>query len=139
MEEKPISDISYREFLNTEKLMGSRCKECGALYTPPRAICSNCHGTNMGWFELQGKGKLAGYTCIYIGPSSMVQEGYNRKHPYCVGVVELDEGVRVVARIEGLDTTKPETISIGLPLTVSYLHRGEGEKMKTVLAFNPVP
>jgi len=138
MDERPISDVSYRQFLNSEKLMGSRCKECGALFVPPHPVCTKCHSTNMELVELKGKGNLAAFTCIFVGPPSMVQQGYDRKHPYCSGVVELDEGPRVVARIEGVDASKPETIKIGIPLTVTYLHRGEGEEMNTVLAFKPL-
>jgi len=37
MEEMPFNDISYRQFLNEEKLMGSRCKKCHALFLPPPA------------------------------------------------------------------------------------------------------
>lgn len=137
MEEKPFSDISYEQFLNEEKLMGSKCKKCGTLFAPPRSICIKCHGTDMEWVEMKGKGKLAAFTCIAVGPPFMIKEGYDRAHPYCSGAVELEEGVRVVARIEGVDTTKPETIKIGTPLTVTYLHRGEGEGMRTFLAFKP--
>ena len=39
----------------------------------------------------------------------MVEEGYDRNNPYCSGAVELVEGPRVVARIEGVDTLHPET------------------------------
>ena len=67
----------------------------------------------------------------------MAEQGYNRSHPYCSGVVDLDEGVRIDARIEGVDASKPETIKIGMPLTVDFLHRGEGEAMQTYLAFKP--
>jgi uncharacterized OB-fold protein len=138
MEERPISDVSYRQFLNSEKLMGSRCKGCGALFVPPHPVCTKCHSTNMDWVELKGRGNLAAFTCIFVGPPSMVQQGYDRKHPYCSGVVELDEGPRIVARIEEVDASKPETIRIGTPLTVTYLHHGEGEEMNTVLAFKPL-
>jgi hypothetical protein len=137
MEERPFSDISYEQFLNEEKLMGSRCKECGALYAPPRPICIKCYGTEMEWVQMKGKGRLAAFTCISVGPPFMIAEGYDRKNPYCSGVVELEEGVRVVARIEGFNTNKPETIKIGTPLTVEYLHRGEGENLTTFLAFRP--
>jgi uncharacterized OB-fold protein len=89
----------------------------------------------MEWVEMKGKGKLAAFTAIYVGPPSMVAEGFNRKNPYCVGVVEFEEGVRIDARIEGLDTKNPETIKVGMPLTVKFLHRTEGENMKTFLAF----
>ena len=137
MVERPFNDTSYHQFLNEEKLMGSKCKRCGTLFAPPRPICIKCHGTDMQWVELKGKGKLAAFTCISVGPPFMVAEGYNRKRPYISGVVELDEGVRLDARIEELDGTKPETIEIRMPLTVKFLHRGESENMRTVLAFKP--
>jgi len=138
MEERPFSDISYRQFLNEEKLMGSRCKQCHALFVPPRPICVKCYAMEMEWVEMKGQGKLVAFTCIAVGPPFMIEEGYDREHPYCCGVVELEEGVRVVARIEGVDTTRPETIRIGTPVTAVYLHRGEGENLRTFLAFRPV-
>jgi len=137
MEEKHFSDISYEQFLNEEKLMGSRCKQCGAFYVPPRPICIKCYASEMEWVQTKGKGKLAAFTCIAVGPPFMMEEGYDRTRPYVSGVVELDEGARVVARIEGVDSSKPETIKIGTPLRVEFLHRGEGEDSATFLAFRP--
>jgi uncharacterized OB-fold protein len=138
MEERPFSDISYEQFLDEEKLMGSKCTQCGAIFTPPRPICIQCHSADMEWLEMKGRGKLAGFTCITVGPSFMIEEGYDRNNPYCVGVVELDEGTRVDARIEDVDASKPETIKVGMPLTVTFLHRGEGEHLRTFLAFQPL-
>jgi len=138
MEVRPFNDISYERFLSEEKLMGSRCLKCGVLSVPPRSVCIRCYGSEMEWVEIEGKGKLAAFTCIAIGPPSMIREGYDRKHPYVCGVVELGEGARVVARIEGVDGSKPETIKIGAPLKIEFLHRGEGENSTTFLAFKPL-
>jgi len=138
MEVRPFNDISYERFLSEEKLMGSRCLKCGVLSVPPRSVCIKCYGSEMEWVEIKGKGKLAAFTCIAIGPPSMIREGYDRKHPYVCGVVELGEGARVVARIEGVDGSKPETIKIGAPLKIEFLHRGEGENSTTFLAFKPL-
>ena len=138
MEVSPFNDISYERFLSEEKLMGSRCRDCGALFVPPRAICIECCSSEMDWVEMKGEGKLAAYTCIAIGPPFMAEEGYDRKHPYVSGVVELEEGVKVVARIEGVDGSKPETIEIGTPLKVEFLHRAEGRNPTTFLAFRPL-
>jgi len=139
MENRAFSDVSYKQFLNEDKLMGCKCKGCGALYLPPRPICIECYSSEMEWVEMKGKGKLAAFTAIYVGPPSMVAEGFNRKNPYCVGVVEFEEGVKIDARIEGLDTKNPETIKVGMPLTAKFLHRTEGENMKTFLAFEALP
>ena len=137
MSERPFSDRSYRQFLDEDKLMGSRCRACGELFAPPRPICSHCSAAEMDWETLSGRGTLAAFTCIALGPPSMVEEGYDREHPYCVGVVDLVEGVRVDARIQGVDASRPESILVDTPLTVSFLRRGEGDAARTLLAFTP--
>ena len=137
MEARPFNDISYEHFLSEDRLMGSRCRQCGALSVPPRSVCIKCYGSEMEWVKIKGRGKLAAFTCISIGPPFMRKEGYDRKHPYVSGVVELEEGVKVVARIEGVDGSKPESIRIGTPVKAEFLHRSEGEKSTTFLAFRP--
>jgi uncharacterized OB-fold protein len=137
MEERPFSDISYERFLDEEKLMGSRCQTCDTHYVPPRPICIECYGSDIQWVEMEGTGRLAAFTCITIAPPFMIAQGYNRKNPYCTGVVELEEGARVDARIEGVDAGKPEEIKVGMPLKVKFLHREAGGKKETYLAFEP--
>ena len=136
MEQRPFNDISFEQFLSEGKLMGSRCCKCNALFVPPRSICIKCYGMEMKWVQMKGIGKLAAFTCIAVGPPAMIKEGYNRKHPYVCGVVELEEGVKVVARIEGVDGAKPEAIKIGMPLQAEFIHKENDSK--TLLAFRPV-
>ena len=134
MQDRPFSDISFESFLNEEKLMGSRCSRCQVLYVPPRPICTACRGSEMHWEQASGKGRLAAFTCISIAPPAMIAEGYNRHNPYISGVVELAEGGRVDARIEGIDPKKPEEIKIGMPLKAIFLQRKD---QRTILAFDP--
>lgn len=138
MPNTPISDFSFERFLTEEQLKGSKCTKCGRLYVPPRSICPNCYSSDLEWVQLKGSGKLAAFTLIYVAPPAMVSQGYDRNHPYCSGVVELDEGERVVARIEGIDPNKPEEIKVGMPMMVAFLHSVEGDTKKTCLAFSPV-
>jgi len=136
--DRPISDYQFEQFLDEGKLMGAQCAGCGALFVPPRAICAKCHGSEMEWVETEGKGRLVAFTCISIGPPAMIAEGYDRNNPYCSGAVELTEGPRVVAQIEGVDTLHPETIKIGMPVRATFLRRGADQDRKTVLGFTPV-
>ena len=138
MEKRPFSDISYGQFLNEEKIMGTKCKKCDALFAPPRPICIKCHSAEMDWVEMKGEGKLSAFTCIAVGPPFMIAQGYSRQNPYISGVVELEGGVRVDARIEGVDATRPEDIKVGMPMKAKFLHRGEGENQKTFIAFEPL-
>jgi uncharacterized OB-fold protein len=137
MEDKPFNDTSYEQFLNEQKIMGSKCSKCGALALPPRPICISCFSREMEWVQLKGSGKLVAFTSIVVAPPYMVKEGFNRNNPYVVGVVELDEGVKAVARIVGVDAKKPEQINVGTPLKAEFLEKGSGPDKKTSLNFRP--
>lgn len=117
--------------------MGSKCKKCGALALPPRPICISCFGGEMEWVEFKGRGRLAAFTSITVAPPYMAKEGFGRNNPYVVGVVELDEGVKTVARIIGVDAKNPSQIKVGTPLEAEFLERGDGPEKKTILAFKP--
>jgi len=127
-EERDFNSASFYQFLAERKLMASRCKGCQAMYLPPHSICAKCHGNDMEWVEMKGKGKLAAFTSIAVGQSWTIEEGYDRDNPYLVGVVELDEGLKISGRILGLDAKKPENVKVGTPLTVDFLEQEEGKR-----------
>ncbi len=137
MNEKPFNDTSYEEFLREGKIMGSKCKRCGSMAFPPRPICISCFGNELEWIELKGTGKLLAFTSITVAPPYMTKEGFDRNNPYIVGVVELDEGIKAVARIIGMDAKKPEQIKVGTPLRPEFLIKDEGAGKKVSLAFKP--
>ena len=137
MEERPFNDTSYEQFLNERKIMGSKCKKCGDLALPPRSICVSCFSTEMEWIQFKGTGRLAAFTGITVAPPYMAKEGFGRTNPYVVGVVELEEGVKTVARIVGVDAKKPEQIKVGTPLKAEFLEKGEGPDKQISLAFKP--
>lgn len=128
IEEREFNSASFYRFLAEKKLMASRCKKCQELYLPPHPICSKCHGNDMEWVEMKGKGRLAAFTAVAVGPSFTIEEGYDRDNPYLVGVVELEEGPKVSGRIRGLDARKPEGIKVGTPLTVEFMEQEEGRR-----------
>jgi uncharacterized OB-fold protein len=132
---RPFSAAAFNQYIAEHKLMATHCIRCSKTYAPPRAICPNCHSEEMEWVETSGKGKLAGFTVIYTGPTFMAEQGFDRKNPYVSGIVELEEGTSISARITGLDATKPAEIKIGTPLNVDFVEFGEGETKKTYLAF----
>jgi uncharacterized OB-fold protein len=132
---RPFTAAAFNQYLAEHKLMTVKCMKCGGVYAPPRAICPKCHSEEMEWVEASGKGKLAGFTIIYSGPTFMVEQGFDKKNPYVSGIVELEEGTFISARITGLDMSKPAEIKVGTPLSVDFVEFGEGETKKTYLAF----
>jgi uncharacterized OB-fold protein len=124
MSDMPFTAASFDKFCSEKKLMASKCQKCGKVELPPRPICTKCNSQEIEWTELKGKGKIVSYTVIGVGPWTMISEGYDREHPYCSGIVELEEGPRITTQILGVDVNKPENIKIGTPVTADFVERG---------------
>ncbi len=79
---------------NAKPLRGSRCPACETVYFPPRGHCVQC-SDNRETEEvgLSGKGTLYSITNLHLGSIA----------PCSVGYVDLDEGVRCLARFEAVD------------------------------------
>ena len=132
---EPFTPYSFQQFLNGGKLMASRCGDCQQIYLPVRGLCPQCGDTNLEWVELSGKGKLAAFTSVYVGPSFMNAEGFGREKPYLTGIVELDEGPMISARLLGLDEKNPEKNKIGTQMAFATVEVGEGDSAYAQLAF----
>ena len=44
----------WYDYLDQSKLMGLKCKRCGAVHFPPFPICRECSGMDMEWTEVSG-------------------------------------------------------------------------------------
>lgn len=79
-------------------LKGYKCKKCGTIWFPKFTPCPNpdCWCEEMEVIPLSRRGKIYSATDVYIGQPSM--RGYT---PLIVGYVDLPEGVRIFAQLEG--------------------------------------
>lgn len=99
----------FIEEMRENRLMASKCKACGETYLPPRAECK-CQSTDMEWVEVPKEGKIVAFSIIHFGPESMAKYS-----PYVVGVVEFENGLRLLSRITGL-TQRPQ---VGMKVQVA--------------------
>ena len=130
MEQSDFTISSYNRHVSEGKLMASRCEKCDILYLPPRPVCPECHGTDMGWKELSGKGKVIGVTAITIVPTGMAAKGYGRDKPYLSAVVQTEEGPGITAMLEGFDAADPGAVSIGMPVMAAIQRGRRGRRGK---------
>lgn len=136
--EREFTVYNYLDYINNKKLMGSKCKKCGAMYVPPRKLCVKCNSTDSEWIEMSGKGKIAAFSCIGVGTTFMVSKGYSMKKPYCFSVVQLDEGPMISGQLIGVDESKPETISVEMPVKVTFIETEiKGDEPRIDLGFEP--
>jgi uncharacterized OB-fold protein len=108
----PYSKVSdFAVHLKDGRLMGSACKKCGFQTFPPRADCPECLAGEFEFKEYSGRGKLFTHTLISAAPT-----GFDDVAPYTLGVVELEEGGRLLAWIG--DTIPVDDVQIGLEVQV---------------------
>lgn len=103
----------YWKGLREGRLLIQRCASCGRLQFYPRSICRHCWGTELGWDEMAGTGKIYSFTIIHRAPF----EAFQADVPYAYAVVELDEGPRVVATIE---TDDLDALAVDQPVTAVF-------------------
>lgn len=136
--EREFTIKSYIDYLSEKKLMGSKCKDCGASYVPVRKLCTKCNSVNMEWVEMSGKGKVAAFTSITVGTPFFVEKGYDRNKPYCFSVIKLDEGPMISGQLIGVDESKPETINIGMQVKATFIETEIRGETRVDLGFEPV-
>jgi uncharacterized OB-fold protein/acyl dehydratase len=93
-----------------------RCQGCGQLLAPPGPRCPRCGSFDMGWIVASGRGRLYSFAI----PEHPKVPGFS--YPLTVGLIELEEGTRLVSNVVGL---QPEQLTIGMPLELSWLQAGE--------------
>jgi uncharacterized OB-fold protein len=88
------------------ELVLQRCDACRAFVWYPRAICPACGGGESTWTPASGVGTVYAVSVHHRAPRPELAS----LTPYAVALVDLDEGVRMMARVEG---TRPEAVVVG--------------------------
>ncbi|MCK4364141.1 MAG: Zn-ribbon domain-containing OB-fold protein, partial [Candidatus Aminicenantes bacterium] len=88
----------WREIPQRYRLEANKCKKCGLVFFPPRLICSQCQNREFEETKLAEKGKVLTFTIIRVPPQQFVDQA-----PYAVGIVELDDGVKLTGQIVDCD------------------------------------
>ena len=96
----------YNEALKQNKILGLKCKACGALTVPPKMACRQCGSLDMEVVDVKTNGKIRTFTSVFVGA-----EGRESEVPYILVIVELDEGPWLMGNLEGID---PKTASMEL-------------------------
>jgi len=98
----------YNEALKQNKLLGLKCRSCGAITVPPKMACRQCASPDMEIVELKSSGKIRTFTTVFVGA-----EGRESEVPYIIVMVELDDGPWIMGNLEGIDPNQASMELIG--------------------------
>jgi uncharacterized OB-fold protein len=111
----PVGPIrQYEEHLRRGEFLIQRCAECARHVFYPRVACPHCGGPRLDWVRPAGGGEVHAVT--------VVARSADKGGPYNVVLVDLDEGVRLMSRVDGVP---PESVRIGLRVVAACVPHGD--------------
>lgn len=102
MSEHSGPEANWRAALADGRFMLQKSIADGAFVFPPRTMAPGTGADDLAWVEAAGGGSV--YSVTVISPKPPLE-------PYNVVLVDLDEGPRVMSRIEGIPA---QAVKIGM-------------------------
>jgi len=115
---KPLPRIDeesrgWWEALGRQELSVQRCRDCGTVRLPPRAVCPACLSSQVAWERASGRATVYSFTVTHQNQAP----GFRDELPYVLAIVELDEGPRIMTN---LVECAPDAVQIGMPVEVVF-------------------
>lgn len=104
---------AYQDALDRGQFLIQRCADCGAAVFFPRERCPHCGSLRLAWQPARGDGTVHAVTTVRRKPEAGGDHN--------VSLIELDEGVRMMSRVEGLP---PDEVRIGLRVQARVVQQG---------------
>ena len=136
--QKPIADV-FTWPDDDPSLIGSRCDDCAAATFPAQSRCPRCSGKNMAELLLPKRGTLVTWTTQGFPPMVPFAGDATSKNfvPFGVGLVQLEDVVKVEARLTESDPAKL-CFGMDVELTIVPFYVDEdGDEIMT-FAFAPI-
>lgn len=106
----------HQAALNDGRFLIQRCSGCARAVYFPRELCPHCGSGDLAFETPQGTGTVYAVTTVRRKPES--------GGDYNVSLIDLDEGVRLMSRVEGLPSAE---VRIGQRVKARVVqHNGQG-------------
>ncbi len=103
-------DNAYQQALDAGQFTIQQCDDCNQSLFYPRNLCPHCGSYAISWITPSGNGTVYATTTVRKRP----EKGGN----YNVSVIELEEGPRLMSRVDGL---APDEVKIGQRVQVKII------------------
>ncbi len=113
------------EGTQAHRLLIQRCTSCSTLRHPPLPACANCGSLEWDTVESTGKGTLYSFVVVHYPQVPSFE------YPLPIGLIELEEGTRVVANLSGIER---DDIAIGMPLQAEFVDFDEDLSLPVFVA-----
>ena len=96
--------VTFWDGTREKQLLLPWCRKCERPFWYPRPICPHCLGTDIDWKPSSGAGEVHAVSVMHRPANPLMAD----KVPYAVVLVQLDEDVRLMSNMVGVDATSVE-------------------------------
>ena len=98
----PVDEVTagWWDATRDRRLVLQKCRDCGHWQHYPRALCTSCAGTDLGFEPAAGTGIVDTYTEVHRAARPDLPP------PYLVARVRLDEGPVILTHLVGVDAVQ---------------------------------
>ncbi|TFF63689.1 MAG: Zn-ribbon domain-containing OB-fold protein [Promethearchaeota archaeon] len=121
----------FIDLMNEKKLQGTKCKECGKIWMPPRVGCSDCFAET-DWIELPHTGQIMVSTIVWYTTRDFIQ-----KIPYGIAFIKLDNADTAVLQGVFSENLVPSKIKKGQRVKAVFKKKEERKGKMTDFFFVP--
>jgi uncharacterized OB-fold protein len=103
---QPIETAETRPYWDAARegrLVVQRCGSCGRHQFYPRAFCTACLSAELEWVQARGTGRIYTFTICRTSANAAMTA------PYAVALIDLEEGVRMMANVVDCDLERIRT------------------------------
>jgi hypothetical protein len=105
-----------------QRLLLPRCRSCGELFWYPRPTCPHCLSDDLEWTAASGPGTVHAVSVMHRPANPFMAD----RTPYAVVLVDLDEGVRLMSNVVGVDA---DGVHIGMRVRLAWEALSDGRHL----------
>jgi len=122
MSGKPVPEITemnraFFEGTARGELRLRHCRSCDAVFRFVHPLCPDCWSDALDHVVASGKGTVESFTIVHMPP----YEAWAADVPYVIALIKLEEGVRMMANIDG----DGADVAVGMPVEVWFERRDD--------------
>lgn len=123
--QRDLESEFYWQGLQNRELLLQRCSDCGKTRFPAMPACCHCGAEGTEVVRASGRGRLYSWVVVHhaFNPALAAEV------PYAIGTVELEEGCRLVARLD-----RAQDLRHDRPLTLYFVEHDGWTEARFALA-----
>jgi uncharacterized OB-fold protein len=121
-----VESTEFWEATREGRLLVQWCRVCDRGVFYPRVFCPHCAAgaDALEWHPASGRGIV--YAAVVEHRPEAAGAKFSAGEPYCVALVDLEEGVRMLTNVVGCP---PEEVRCGMPVTVTWEPLSDGRRL----------